>query len=126
MYCSDCGTQLPERANFCWQCGKAQNTAAKTSKVQEETCEIDFEHVAYRVFSNRWKFWAKAIGAKGIYHAGESPVFDGEHPSGMTHPVPQVRAALDKLTEKLVRDGWQPTGNKGGFWYSYMFKRQVR
>jgi len=63
MYCSDCGTQLPERANFCWQCGKAQNTAAKTSKVQEETCEIDFEHVAYRVFSNRWKFWAKAIGS---------------------------------------------------------------
>jgi hypothetical protein len=28
MFCSKCGTQLPDQANFCWNCGKAVNEKA--------------------------------------------------------------------------------------------------
>jgi len=59
MYCSQCGSQLPDDANFCPKCGSSQGshqtTAAAPSKVDEveiEVCRLPTKRGTY-VITNR-------------------------------------------------------------------------
>jgi len=125
MFCSGCGTQLPDDANFCVKCGKPQKPGVQTEEPKWETCEIsdDAESSGInRLFSVRTYYWAAAIGSKGLYNAGESETFDA---------APRVEgrkqtSAHANLIRKLVADGWEPTGMRGENWYSDRFRRKEK
>ena len=76
MFCMNCGKELPDDANFCLKCGKPQNASA-LAEVEEpvwETCEIvwNYKKKGGMLSNDKLMFWAKAIGPKGEYNAGES------------------------------------------------------
>ncbi|MCA9968458.1 MAG: zinc-ribbon domain-containing protein, partial [Anaerolineales bacterium] len=39
MFCSNCGTELPKEASYCWHCGKSQKNSSDT-QIEWEICEI--------------------------------------------------------------------------------------
>ena len=123
MYCVNCGTELPDEANFCWKCGIAQPGASEVLAHKWEYCEILAEDASFRFWA-RFRFSAKAVGPQGTYMAARSPeTFSSPDPysSDRKHV-----AACDALVQKLVRDGWEPISEKGPRWYSYKFRRPVR
>ena len=76
MFCINCGTELPDEANFCWKCGKPQKEGVTVDEPKWEICEIVYETVKAPFFGNcEYRFWARAIGPQGKYRASESPVF---------------------------------------------------
>ena len=41
MFCSTCGTELPDEANFCWKCGQpVKESVSRAVPAQYEFCEI--------------------------------------------------------------------------------------
>lgn len=83
MFCTSCGTQLPDEANFCWKCGHPmqKNLQGKTDLQHEkpkwEICEIDCKAVKESGLLNagQAQWLAKVTGTKGTYYVGESPTF---------------------------------------------------
>lgn len=136
MYCSKCGTQLPDEANFCWKCGlPVSDVPQPTTKTDEkwDTCEIEwiasplnpleFFGVT-RTF--RGKFIAKAVGQQGVYIVGEtSELKPWTMNEGVPPPQNDLRTAVDNLIGKLTRAGWQPTDARGTHWYGHRFKKKV-
>ena len=125
MFCSKCGTQLPDEASFCWKCGTPQRSNVRTEAPQWETCEIEWEP-QFGTFSNGGHFWARAIGPRGVYSAVKSQYFktDG-FMSAISFPKgKECIAGQNALVKQLVKDGWEPTG-KGREWYSDTFRRRA-
>lgn len=100
-----------------------------------ELCQIQWSLVQKKAFSGKsYRFWADAIGPKGLYKAGESPVFVGNTTGKKTSPnsypqyyvtrTAQAVAAFDALAADLWHDGWQPSG-VGRFWHDVRFRRVV-
>ena len=46
MFCSNCGTQLPDDAKFCSSCGTGFVTSVREPKVEQEPQKIIVEHSA--------------------------------------------------------------------------------
>lgn len=80
MFCSSCGTHLPDNAQFCMKCGQPQRADIQTGADQEvrhETCEI---HVVQKkqkligplIIGSNYYFEAAAIGAQERYTAAQS------------------------------------------------------
>jgi hypothetical protein len=69
-------------------------------------------------------FWAKAIGSKGQYSAGETfhqCFFNYDYPhSGYSGHI----QAHKELISKLIATGWEPTGDRGNAWYEVRFRRR--
>jgi len=129
MFCSNCATQLPDEADFCWKCGKPQKQAAEEPKW--ETCEVKLaaDQKGRMNWWNgssryRWQFWAEAIGLKGRYNAGES-----EYLTALDDEVgpqnPKVVKLMDSVIDKLLKDGWEPLP-RGEKWFSYRFRRRAK
>ena len=126
MYCMSCGTELPEHAKFCLECGRPTRPGTPTEREgpRWEYCEIVWSKI--RSVPATLQFWASAIGPKGLYSAGASPewsLFFGE-------PYPRRdrnsdRRAHEELIEMLLDDGWEPTGEKGEYWYEDRFRRRI-
>jgi zinc-ribbon domain len=143
MYCSICGKQLPDDANFCSNCGKAVKEDVKQiEKVSEprwESCEImcqdTLKPASFFTSHATVRFSVEAIGKNGKYEAGYSEGFQisrDEYFSGtrtgrfIPHPNdPNVVAALDMLISKLTKEGWESTG-RGQTWFNHKFRRQVK
>jgi len=43
VFCTDCGAELPDEANFCWKCGKPQREGPGTEEPRWEVCQIFYE-----------------------------------------------------------------------------------
>ena len=132
MFCSKCGMQLPDEANFCWKCGQPQKEGAEVEEPQLETCEIVYQVVDRPIFGGgTFMFWAEAIGSKGRYNAGESPVLRGQEGPpvayGKSERYAQALKGLEELVSKLTGDGWEYLGSYGESRYWQMrFRRRVR
>ena len=102
MFCNNCGTEIPDEANFCWKCGRPQKEGVKVEEPKYETCEIFYIIVHEGIFGNKSVFKAEAIGPKGKYNAGQTEIFSIDQMifksrHGVIH---------DGLISKLVKDGW--------------------
>jgi len=101
MYCSKCGTQLPDEANFCWKCGQPQKQAA-SEPVQYEVCIIK---LSQGILTWRWEVW---IGRNRIAQSDAFPWFTGDI-DGMT------RQKNAELVSQLLSQGWEVlTANRFG------------
>jgi len=130
MYCRNCGTELPDNANYCLKCGKPQ--VADIAQLEEsrwEKCEIEREYLTSTIAGamgwggNKVCFEAKAIGVDGFYIAGKSEVFKELN---VDAPITKEIPILEVLVAKLAKDDWEPMETKGEHWYSYRFKRLVK
>jgi len=123
MYCGKCGTKLPEEANFCLKCGTSRKGDVSSAEPRYEFCEIVYTVASKSLLSCYLLFWAKAVGSKGSYDAGKSNQFSGNFP--MAHVNHHVNPH-NSLINKLVGDGWEPTGDRGEQWYSLRFRRLLK
>ena len=128
--CKGCGGSFDDNFKFCPYCGRAKPEPdslkiqlSVSPKIRWETCKIcyrDWEtYSLFQVINGRWgEFWASAIGPKGIYVAGESPVFSMKKGPNIAHSF---------LVDQLSYGGWKaiaiPSGNK---WWEISFRRQVK
>lgn len=126
MHCSNCGTQLPSNANFCFVCGQAVNKNVVSSiHPVYETCEIVQRTSSMGgLFSkSKFKFVAKAIGPKGVYDAATSKVelpylgYDG-----------RFYQVLESFIGELTADGWEYVGiyDEDNKEYAKRFRRRVQ
>src|SRR6266568_7459945 len=79
MFCFRCGFELPDGAKFCMECGVEQSTGSRSESDTWEACEIRYQTVkkdGLLTWGTR-RFFAEAIGPKGVYTAGNSPEFKG-------------------------------------------------
>jgi len=92
MYCSKCGTELPDGANFCWQCGLPQRgqDSSPSSESGYECCILEAEvgivtgHVRAKV---------------------ENAVIAERHFNPWTD---RSTSARNQLAAELASRGWQP------------------
>jgi hypothetical protein len=70
VYCMKCGYQLPDDANFCLQCGAAQNPGSTTSQPsatsERELSRVDTGRFGVVVVTNRRVRWKNASGDQQI------------------------------------------------------------
>jgi hypothetical protein len=133
MFCGNCGTQIPDEANFCWKCGKSvtEGVTTEAAEVRWESAEIGYEHVspksALDYFLNKYHgyFTAKAIGLNGVYDAGKTPTFITPRGEPDSHDYEAVQS-VNNLIAQLARDGWEPVETKGSQWYNYKFRRRAK
>src|SRR5947209_20085778 len=108
IYCMACGTQLPNGASFCWNCGKPQKFRSQTDEAEVEICEIrlaskqTFGGLAYSCLLE-----AVALGPKGqrtiaSRKFGMNPYFAEWERNR------KFRAERDALVNQLLLEGWQP------------------
>jgi hypothetical protein len=116
MYCSNCGTQLPDTANYCLNCGRPQKAKARKSEDQWEVCKIEDVYVGG--FSPKQQLQAKAAGPKGTYLAGSSRKYKSNDKRGRDK-------CLSDLISQLTADGWELVGT-GDSWYEHTFRRRVK
>ena len=139
MYCSQCGKQIPEDARFCMHCGasmSAEDTQVSGGRFWE-TCEI----LQKSGKGDKVHFYADAIGRSGKFVAGETATWKKFYGSGhrvvasaftfglISDGYDEYRELqeqkLEKLVAKLVKDGWQSSGDRGKEWWQLRFKRLV-
>lgn len=152
IYCSKCGKELPDDAEFCVKCGKPVGSTAKQAVEPEprwEYCEIVFS-VKYSPQNAKLSFkeklelmghryydielWAEGLGPHGRFEIARGMFIGhthdkGEYQSIYDQPVSTGQddnVAVNNLTSYLIQQGWEPLPSKGAEWYSYKFRRQVK
>ena len=126
MFCSNCRTQLPDEANFCWKCGKPQKQGVQVEEAKYEICEIKVYHNS-SLFNNYFEFYAEAIGPKGAYVVGRTPRF-AYSPYRIEIGGGEYRkqyALVMALASELTQAGWEPVPTQGSYTWSYKFRRRV-
>jgi len=128
MYCSNCGTQIAEDANFCSKCGESQTPHIQAEELKWETCEIVWEEVSAS-FGGLGRitgyFWAKAIGPNGVYESGRTQFFKIKGVWSPDSTYKEDVAVHNALISQLVKDGWEPTTERGSTWWSHKFRRKA-
>jgi ribosomal protein S27AE len=126
MFCSNCGTQLPDEANFCWKCGKPQKQGAQVEELKQaeetkyETCEIFYKRTYEGYAGDKGQFTAEAIGPEGKYCVARSEEFSVASSQGPNFNHPAHKA----LVNKLVTQGWEQS-DRGTNWYNTRFRRKI-
>src|SRR5688572_22583265 len=131
MYCSACGKELPDDANFCLKCGRPQRPDVRSDAPTYETCEIKFWDQGkpggfFRDRTYETVYWADAIGPTGRYRAGESDPVPGSPRGGWGQPNQSHMPVWETLIAHLTGDGWESVGPGDGPWYGHRFRRRVR
>jgi len=90
MYCSKCGTQLPDEANFCWKCGQPQKQAASWP-VQYEVCTIRLSEG----LTLRWEAW---VGRTRIARGDAFSLFAS---------IELTQQKNAELVSQLLSQGWE-------------------
>ena len=97
MRCPECGTELPDVANYCFHCG-ARQPAAAAPAAEYEHCDLRFVNRLYGVYYE---------ARKG--HAVIARSADG---------LPTRREANENLVARLYAQGWEPDpegAEEGGY-----------
>lgn len=139
-HCTNCGNELRSGDKFCAECGTAvkNNNPSQATGDVWEFCDIDVVDAGDTVFGgSTYKWIASAIGKHGIYEVANSERLNG-WPRGRRVGLGQELAPptgrelegyqqeLQRFISSLMSDGWQPTQERGTYWYSYKFRRQPR
>lgn len=113
MHCARCGSQLPERAKYCLECGAALFTASN------RTCMI-----TVRQIGEKWSLFGKeiwqfaAICDDGSVVAISEPItITGFELYGPNEKNRKHKAAYEKLIGSLSAAGWRLNGKAGKLWY---------
>ena len=104
MFCSKCGAQLPEDANFCLKCGKPQRASAGVTK----DAAPSVRHWEYREFRESLKAYTN--GKKFICNCaslagGDTPLPDS---GGRMKMNVLIDNAVRALLKRISPDGWEP------------------
>ena len=122
MYCINCGTQLPDEANFCSNCGKSPRAVEQQKESKSESCEIVWIQVQPWNWENirKFKFVAEAIGVNGKYNVFETATIGTKD-----HDTKREKYGIlvDEIAELLLQGGWEASETRGENWWSYRFKR---
>jgi hypothetical protein len=115
-------------------CGK--EISSTTSEDNWEFCQIQATwNTSPFCFNCKCQFWADAIGKKGQYNAGESPIYIvagngwrlSNPPTGFSSGGKKKSAeAHNSLVNQLISDGWEPLPDRGQSWWQNRFKRKIR
>ncbi len=127
MFCSSCGTQVPDEANFCWKCGKPQKEGVHYEEPKYETCQIVMNNLGKSSwgFTNfAFKFQVDAIGQKGTYVAYETEKFTSDF--GYEVKRNKYEPIINGLVNKLIQDGWEPVESINENWWNHRFRRRIR
>src|SRR4051812_23561471 len=89
MFCTMCGTQLPDDAAFCSRCGKS--TGAVTGAPREA--------------AERWEFTQKTFPFKDD---NDDPLIIEKNVSGLEYILRLVEGHARDGAIDLRRDGWEP------------------
>ena len=88
-----------------------------------ETCQIELEVKGFFLRAQS-RFWADAIGARGTYNAGTSSWVRGALNDAWRDKT--TDSIHRELINKLVQDGWEPTGSTGSHYWQTRFRRPVK
>lgn len=138
MFCSKCGTQLPDEANFCWKCG--QPTKAEVSGDAIEVCQIirryETDQNLLGRITGHW-FWFEAICRDKViaksqeYDLGKDILIvrgflesEDSYMERMNMEQQIARDRFDQFLKGLEKDGWEPVYDLDGTIKS--MKRQRR
>jgi hypothetical protein len=117
MYCSNCGTQLSDDANFCYKCGKPQSVTS-SPKVSQSDQSIE------------WEYWTWEAGIpSGIYipsikgkygdraHYGDqtnrTPAPSNPEPFARLQFWQQIQSRVLPVIQRLRDEGWEPITEVG-------------
>ncbi|MFZ4664567.1 MAG: zinc-ribbon domain-containing protein [Caldilineaceae bacterium] len=123
MYCLNCGTQVPEGANFCLKCGSKLKDIPIPSQGYWETCTIELSSKS-GLWKTTWQYWAKVIAPKGIYSAAVSETWKTwgsifSDPRLLSEYSWKSDKILDDFVAHLISTGWQLTNHTGRHHYSF-------
>ena len=134
MYCTNCGAQLPDNANFCRECRQpqqgspaAQGTGNKVANWEQ--CDIRFKLTSSGgLFSGpRGCFRAIASGRSGSFVAAESrdvPATYLEHGEEWPDVTgKEMDRIVEWLTTTLSKEGWEPLGQVGPNSWQHRYRR---
>lgn len=130
MICFNCGTELPDEAKFCWNCGDPQKPNVKVEEPEWEVCEITCARIIMgRDRKDEWEFHAQVNGPKGTYLACD-PYVTTVNPNGDFEFLSResnryIRNLFTSLLRELESSGWKPLDIQGMHWYSHRFRRRV-
>jgi hypothetical protein len=124
MFCSKCGAQLPDDANFCNKCGNSMAGASTAPKESWEHCEIQYVTKHSLLLTLKARFYAEAIGPKGTYCAASSDVWLNHTLLFAAHHRP-TSEAYEGVVQALVQSGWEPVAEKGSAWFNKRFRRRA-
>jgi hypothetical protein len=138
MFCSKCGTQLLDEANFCWKCGLPQKEGVVAEEPRYEACEISWRYTLPQpIFAiKKFQFVAVAIGPTGKRVVAETPLLSTGSAGRACPPLAstdgraawdQSHEAVDAMIIALVADGWEYQGPFGdGRYWQKSFRRRVK
>ena len=135
MECKNCGTLLPDEANFCLSCGRRQADEAAGEQTAWETCTIDFsvETKSDRFTPPKIKFVALAENLYGKYIASRSPVINGERSYELEFPAVHddtdreaAEETLKNLENELEKKRWKKIGTWGHRYWQLRFRREMK
>lgn len=123
MFCSNCRTELPDEANFCWHCGDPQKRGP--SKPAYEYCRIRMPNSMRGLTKlSHYQFLVVGEGPDGK----EYPVVP---PSGwiLCSKERQLLNAVREIVRRLELEGWENTAivedERSYYSYSnYHFRRK--
>lgn len=131
MYCSNCGTKLPEPANFCSRCGTACCADPEQKVVIWDECEIQFERTGEKglLFPKDIGIFRalRPLAAKGSCVAQSKEIaLDCLHFAGPDKKIKRHQQAFNELEEELFKDGWARGGQPGKLWYNKCYRRVLQ
>jgi hypothetical protein len=98
---------------------------------QWETCKIKYETENYGFLRGKYhRFYAEATTPDGTVYIVTKA--DEECKSGIVsgepdHANKHTRAIHDEFVVKLMREGWEATGQRSGTrWYSVVLRRKIK
>ena len=114
MHCMNCGTELPDVANFCWKCGEPVKPASNAGPITEyEHCSIESRSLDGQVYGGRGVIEAK-VGDRVVAEVGYElrvPGFWERHGSLRDETVDEWgrvgHLAYVELVSKLTSMGWE-------------------
>lgn len=129
MYCAYDGTSHADDAQFCVKCGRPlRGEAGPTHQprpMRVETCMIRARDGSKWNTGKMFEFYAEAMSPKGgRFVAGVSKNFGCDRWGNLTADNKDGQRALNDLIQKLMADGWKPTGSVGQSWYNHSFERE--
>ena len=98
MFCTNCSTELPDEASFCWKCGQAVKTSERSFlSVSHESCTITLIEGFTRAM------WEARVDRKVIAQSRSVWTL-----TIFTDVRDYVNEANHELAAQLMSEGWEP------------------